>query len=362
MPPLLISTGLILIGFAVLIGGGEILVRGASGVARLLRVPPLIVGLTVVAFCTSAPELAVSVTSALEGNTNLAVGNVVGSCICNILCVLGLSALITPLVVDAKLVRWEVPILIVISSVFYWFCMSGELEQVHGMIMVGGLIAYMAWSVFQARRERAEIQEELTVRPVEEEHGWGRLLLHVVQLIVGLALLKFGADGVVMGASNIASRFGVSDLVIGLTIVAIGTSLPEIVISVIAAIQGKRDLAVGNVVGSNIFNILCVLGVTSSIADLPTKDAMSFDLPVMLGVTIACFPIFFTGSRINRIEGAVFVIFYAAYLTTLVVSEIDPALGLQLKFWTFAIAGPLVILACFAHGMRVHREEKAETA
>lgn len=296
-------------GLVLLIGGAELLVRGASGLATAVGMPPLVVGLTVVAFATSSPELAVSVGSALDGQPDIALGNVVGSTIANVLLILGLAALIVPLVVRSRLVRFDVPVMIGAAVLVLVLALDGAIGRVDGLVLVAGACGYVARVVVVSQRERAET----AVDPTERAPSPARDLVLVV---VGLGMLVLGSDLLLDAAVTVADRLGVSELVIGLTLVAVGTSLPEIATSLLAVVRGARDLAVGNAVGSNIFNLLGVLGVTAVVAPagVPVaRGALDFDLPVMLAVTIACLPILFTGSRISRGEGALFVGYYVAY-------------------------------------------------
>lgn len=317
------STILMLIaGLALLIVGAEILVRGASRLAAAFGISPLVIGLTVVAFGTSSPELAVSVQSALAGQADIAMGNVVGSNIFNVLFILGISALIIPLVVAQQLVRLDVPIMIGVSVLVYLLGLNGQISRLEGAILFAGIIAYTTFLIRQSRKENKEVQEEYA-----QEFGGGKprsagqYLLNLVLVVAGLALLVLGARWLVDSAVTIARALGVSELIIGLTIVAAGTSMPEVATSIIAAIRGERDIAVGNVVGSNIFNILAVLGLSSLLAPngiAVSPPALAFDIPVMIAVAIACLPIFFTGFKIARWEGAVFLGYYAAYVLYLI--------------------------------------------
>jgi cation:H+ antiporter len=371
----LLSAFQILFGFLLLLTGGELLVRGASRLARAAGIPPLIVGLTVVAFCTSAPELAVSSFSAFQGQADLAVGNVVGSCICNILCVLGFAAILTPLMIDAKLIRWETPLLIAISALFFLFVRDGELERWQGALMFLTLIAYITWTIIQAKREKASVQRELesVLREAtdlsEEEESELReprsLGIALALLLVGLGMLMLGSNQLVIGAVRIAELLGVSELMIGLTILAIGTSLPEIAISAIAASKGKIDLAVGNIVGSNIFNILGVLGLTAIFAPkgVPvTSQAINFDIPLMIFLPLLCLPIFFTGMRITRREGILFMGGYVAYLACLVVTAKSPELGGRCRFILFGIGGPIVLIASYTFAFLDWKQRRATSS
>ncbi len=303
------------LGLVVLVVGAELLVRGASRLATSFGVSPLVVGLTVVAFGTSAPEMAVSVGSALAGSPDLAIGNVVGSNIANILLILGISALITPLLVDEQIIRQEIPIMIGVSALLVVMALDGRLSLLESAILFGLVLAYTLFLVVQSRRASKGVQNEFeTGIPTSTwDRHWS---VQLTLIAVGLAMLVVGADWLVDAAVAFARAFGVSDLVIGLTIVAVGTSMPEIATSIVAAMRGQRDIAVGNVVGSNVFNILAVLGLTGIVsgAGLPVSEAArNFDLWVMLAVAFACLPIMITGREIARWEGGIFLGYYVAY-------------------------------------------------
>ncbi|HEX6212519.1 MAG TPA: calcium/sodium antiporter [Methylomirabilota bacterium] len=319
---------LLAVGAVLLIGGAELLVRGASRLALAAGISPLVVGLTVVAFGTSSPELAVTIGSAHAGQSGVAVGNVVGSNIFNVLGILGLSALVVPLVVSQQLVRLDVPLMIVASVVLLLLALDGLIGRVDGLILTAGIAAYLAFLARQSRREAAAIRAEYEDAFGAGPAGRGDWLLNVGFVVVGLALLALGARWLVEGAVATARGLGVSELVIGLTVVAAGTSLPEVATSVLAALRGERDIAVGNVVGSNLFNILAVLGVGSLLAPAGVEvppGALTFDIPVMIAVAVAALPIFFTGYAISRWEGAVFLGYYGAYLGYLVLDATEHA-------------------------------------
>ena len=308
------------LGLVALVVGAELLVRGASKLALSFGISSLVVGLTVVAFGTSAPEMAVSVGSALAGSPDLALGNVVGSNICNVLLILGISALITPLLVDEQIIRQEIPIMIGVSALLVVMALDGNIGLLESIALFGLVIAYTVFLVVQSRRASKAVQEEFgTDLPTS---AWDRHWAVQVGLIAtGLVMLIVGADWLVEAAVAFARAFGVSDLVVGLTVVAVGTSMPEIATSIVAAMRGQRDIAVGNVVGSNIFNILAVLGASgiASGTGLPVSEAArNFDLWVMLAVAFACLPIMITGREIARWEGGVFLAYYAAYTAWLV--------------------------------------------
>lgn len=305
------------LGLVALVLGAELLVRGASKLALSIGISPLVVGLTVVAFGTSAPELAVSVQSAWSGQVDIALGNVVGSNMFNILVVLGSSALIVPLVVHQQIIRQEVPVMIGASLLLWAMAADGGISRLDGLLLASLVVAYTILVIHQSRREtaviRTEYKEAFEAAPTGWDAHWG---IQVLMLLSGLALLVLGAHWLVDAAVAFAHYLGVSELIIGLTIVAVGTSLPEGATSIMAALRGERDIAVGNAVGSNIFNLLSVVGFSASVApsDLVVAPAMiSFDLPIMVAVAVACLPVFFNGACISRGEGFLFLALYVAY-------------------------------------------------
>jgi cation:H+ antiporter len=305
---------LLIVGLVLLVGGAELLVKGASRIAAGFGISPLVIGLTVVAFGTSAPEAAISVSSALKGEPDLAVGNVLGSNIFNVLFILGVSALVSPLLVSKQLVRIDVPVMVAVSFLAFGFSIDGNISFGEGAVLFSGVLAYVA-TLIRIGSRSGEAGEA-----IEQSKHWA---VDAGLVVVGLALLILGSRWLVSSAVNIAEAMGVSELVIGLTIVAAGTSLPEVATSIIASIRGQRDIAVGNVVGSNIFNILAVLGLTALVAPggLPVSEAaIHFDYPVMLAVAVACLPIFFVGYSIARWEGALFLGYYLAYTAYVVLA------------------------------------------
>lgn len=308
-------------GLVLLILGADVLVRGASRLALSFGISPLVVGLTVVALGTSAPEFAVSIRGALEGQADISLGNVVGSNILNILLILGISALIVPLVVHRQIVRQEVPLMIGASVLLFGLSLDGSLSRVEGGLMFAGLFAYIGLLYWQSRRQPAD-ELDLELPPASQwDRHWS---VQLGLVIAGLAMLLLGAQWLVQAAIVFAQWLGVSELVIGLTVVSIGTSLPEIATSIIAALRGQRDIAVGNIVGSNIFNILGVAGLTALVAPsaLPVSQALiSFDMQVMLAAAIACLPILFSGHLIARWEGALFFGYYCAYTVFLILNS-----------------------------------------
>lgn len=302
-------------GLALLLAGANALVRGATHLARAIGISPLVVGLTIVAFGTSSPELAIATSSAISGNGALAIGNVVGSNIANVLLILGLAAVIAPLIVKKRLIRIDVPIMIVLSLLMYLMASNGSIERWEGIVLFTIAVVYTTFLILQSKKKEASVK-----RPEKTKHPI-RTWRDVLFILAGLAMLILGSKLLVEGAMNIAKALEVSELIVGLTVVAIGTSAPEIATTVTAAIKGEREMAIGGVIGSNIYNILLVLGISSSVAPSPLPvpaSALAFDIPVMIAVAVACLPIFFVGFKIMRWEGALFLIYYVAYTLYLV--------------------------------------------
>ena len=322
-----------LVGVVALVGGADSLVRGSARIAARTGLSAVVIGLTVVAFGTSAPELAVSIGAAINDSSDIALGNVVGSNIANILLVLGLSAVAGGgLFVAFRIVRIDVPIMIGLSVALLVLGIDGSIGRIDGALFIVALIAYVTWTVATARREArdlsdldqdgvsdsAELAAQYTSGLEEDLSGSTPLWRDLLAVVAGLVLLVVGAQMLVGAATNIAEAIGVSELVIGLTVVAIGTSLPELATSVVAAAQGQRDLAVGNAIGSNLFNILAVVGISSLVSPVNVSDgALGFDLPFMIAVAVACLPIFVNGFELKRWEGVIFVGYYLAYLVWL---------------------------------------------
>lgn len=318
-------------GLAILVAGGELLVRGASRIAALAGVSPLVIGLTVVAFGTSSPELAVSLKASLDGQTDIAVGNVVGSNIFNVLFILGVSAMVTPLVVSSQLIRVDVPLMIVVSVASLLLGLDGTIGRFEGLGLFIGLVCYTGWSICQSRKETAAVQEEFEREFAgPSKKGAAQVVLQIGLILGGLVLVTLGAKWLVDGAVTIAKLLGMSELLIGLTIIAAGTSLPEGAASILASLKGERDIAVGNVVGSNIFNIMCVLGLSSAISPGGvgvSQTALRLDIPVMIAVAASCLPIFFTGHVIARWEGGLFLGYYCAYTAYLILAATNQAVS-----------------------------------
>jgi len=318
---------LFIAGLVALVAGAELLVRGASRLALSFGISPLVVGLTVVSIGTSAPEVAVSVAAVMGGTTDIAIGNVVGSNIFNVLFILGLSALITPLVVNSQLIRQEVPIMIGASLLLWVMTLDGRLGLFDSGLLFALVLAYTVFLVRQSRRETQAARDKTGDEAGAPEPGaWdSRLPAQLALIAVGLALLVLGSEWLVSSSVVFAKALGVSDVVIGLTIVAAGTSMPEVATSVMAAIKGERDIAVGNVVGSCIFNILACLGVAGLVAGsaglVMPASVLNFDIWIMIAAALACLPVFISGREIARWEGGVFLLYYAAYVVYLILAS-----------------------------------------
>ncbi|MFO1541533.1 MAG: calcium/sodium antiporter [Chloroflexota bacterium] len=308
----------IVVSLVILVAGAELLVRGSAKLAIAVGISPLVVGLTVVAFGTSSPELAASAGAAITGNGAVAVGNVVGSNIYNVLLILGAGAVIAPLVVSSRLVIADVPIMVGVSFLAWFLASDGTLSLPDGVVLVAGVVTYTIVTIRAGREEHGEAEEEY--REAFAPKRTDSTPFQVLLIVIGLGLLVVGSQILVGGATGLARSMGVSELVIGLTIVAVGTSTPELITTVVAAIRGQRDIAVGNVVGSNIFNLLAVLGVGGILAPgglAVPAEAIRFDMAVMTAVAIACLPIFFTGHEVRRWEGVLllaYAVLYTAWL------------------------------------------------
>jgi cation:H+ antiporter len=355
---------LFLVGLVLLVIGADVLVGGAARLAARFGISPLVIGLTVVAFGTSAPELAVSVTSALspDGGADVALGNVVGSNIFNVLFILGLSALVAPLVVQRQLVRFDVPLMILACGLCWLMALDGVVGRIDGIILFVALLAYTGLLLRIARKSGEDAPAEV---PTTEPNALtAKLPMQLLMIVAGLAMLVVGSGWLVDGAVAFARLFGVSELIIGLTIVAAGTSLPEVATSVLAAYRGQRDIAVGNVVGSNIFNVFCVLGISSAVAPSGVKvapAALSFDIPVMTAVAVACLPLFITGGTLSRWEGVLFILYYIAYTTYLILASQQHDALASYRDAMLYVALPLTaltIVVCLAVDIRRRRQSR----
>jgi cation:H+ antiporter len=386
----LLDSGRILLGLVLLVAGGELLVRGASGLATRIGMSSLVVGLTVVAFATSAPELAVTLGAVMGGEPGLAVGNVVGSNIANVLMILGSSAIILPLLVKVQLVRIDIPFMAALSILFLLLAIDGGFSRVDGLILLVLLVLYIAVAIILSRRDghvdelrgpgasiatasagrvgqTARTSGDTMTEAVEDVEARGSIGRDLVLVLIGVVLLVVGANILVKGATGIATAFGVSDLIVGLTVVAIGTSLPELATSIVAVRRGQRDLAVGNVVGSNIFNIGAVAGMAAMISPtgLPVPEsALALDIPLMIAASVVLLPLAFTGSVIARWEGGLLVALYVSYLlyTVLAAAERPILQGFTtVMLWFITPLVVLTVISTVIHEISRRRAVAAQT-
>ena len=299
---------LLILGIILLYKGSEWMVKGAASLALSMLVRPIVVGLTVVAFATSAPELLVSVIAAIKGSAGVSLGNILGSNVANIGLVLGLSALIRPLVVDKTLVRREIPYMIGASGVFWVMCLDGGIGRVDGVILLAGLAFFLIWGIITAKEKNQTGVGRQTAKE-------SKRLFYIFLILIGTAGLVIGASLVVRAAIFIAKEFGLSEVFIGLSIVAVGTSLPELATSVVAGVRGEHDISVGNVVGSNVFNICMVIGTIGLFNPMPVDTSLNrFEFPVMFLLAVVLLILTKYGSRLNRLEGLFFVVSFFCYI------------------------------------------------
>ena len=318
---MLLSIGLVILGLILLVIGGEALLRGAVGIATLAKLTPAVIGLTVVAAGTSVPELAVSGIASYQGKTDIAVANVVGSNIFNITVILGLCALVLPTPITGNTIKLEYPVLALVTLLCLVLARDGTFHRLDGILCVAIYIVFTAYTVRLVRQqmtvsETREMREQVSELVVESAcpRSWVSVLL----LLVGIVLLAGGAHATVTGAADLARLLGLSERVIGLTIVSAGTGLPEVVASLVSSVRGRSDIAIGNVIGSNLFNILGTLGISSIVSPLAVQpELVAMDFWWMLGVTFVLFPIMFTRLRISRMEGLFLLAIYVTYLAIL---------------------------------------------
>ena len=296
-------------GFVILTLGAEALVRGASTVALRLGITPLIIGLTIIAFGTSAPELAVSLEAALDGKSGIAIGNVIGSNIANIGLILGITALIRPIKVQSQIVKRDIPLMIVVTLLFWGLLLDGELDIIDGSVLVALLVSYLSYSYYDSKK---------TGNTEEVEESKHHPIISGLMIFTGLAMLVVGGIIFVDGAVDLARHFGINEVIIGLTVVAIGTSMPELATSAVAALKGESDIAIGSVIGSNLFNILAVLGITATIHPISAQGLELADFGVMLFLALLMLPFAYTGMRVSRREGLVLLLIYIGYTSYLV--------------------------------------------
>lgn len=354
---------LFLAGLITLILGADLLVRGASRLAAAFGVSPLVIGLTIVAIGTASPEIAVSLQAAAAGQGDLTLGNVLGSNIFNILFILGVTAIVAPVVIAEQLIRKDAPIMLSISLLTLVLAIDGNLGWFDGAILLIGMIIYIVFALRQSKEESKAVQEEYAQEfAPKEPHTARNTITNIGFILVGLGLLVLGSNWLVESASQIAKSLGVSELVIGLTIVAAGTSLPEVATSVIAAIKKESDIAVGNAVGSNIFNLLGVLGVGAVVAPggiAVAERVLQFDLPVMIFVALVSLPIFYVDSRISRLDGGLLLSYYVIYVVYIIMRAAEsPAISAMTVFMSIFIPLTFSLLVFAAYrSMRARKNE-----
>ncbi|HPU14176.1 MAG TPA: calcium/sodium antiporter [Aeromicrobium sp.] len=307
MPVVWVGFGLVL-----LVVGAELLVRGGAQIATRLGIPPMVVGLTVVSVGTSFPELAIGIDATLRDAGPLAVGNIAGTNIVNLLLILGLSAAMVPLAISTRTIRFELPIIATVSVLLVLLALDGELSRLDGLLLLATAVAY---TLAVVRLAIADSRERSEQDATSDES----LTRQILMVGTGLGLVAVGADWLVQGSVDLASSLGISEVVIGLTIVAIGSSAPELVTTLVSTVRGERDIAIGNLIGSSIYNITFILGVTALVRPLGvTSELIRVDLPLMAFVALLLIPVFITGRRVSRAEGISFVLAYLAYLGTIV--------------------------------------------
>lgn len=311
---ILVNVLLVSLGLTMLYFGAEWLVRGSVTVANKFRISQLVIGLTIVAFGTSTPELSVSISSALQGMSDIALGNVVGSNIANIGLILGIAAIIRPLLVAKSAIKKEVPIMVGVAIILILISIDGEISVEEGIVLAIGIIVFTVFSYKSSKKESVDIENPSIGLNLAKKNVVSK---SIILIGVGLGLLTFGSFLTVENAVVIAQSFGISERIIGLSLIAIGTSLPELITSIVAALRGHSDLSVGNIVGSNVFNILAILGIAAAITGISVNENMFFDYYVMIGFSIILIPIMRSGFKISRIEGVALVVAYFAYLTYL---------------------------------------------
>ncbi len=352
----------ILSGLLALYFGAELLIRYSVHLAGILGLSPLVIGLTVVAYGTSTPELMVNVIASLSGKTEIALGNVVGSNIFNVLFILGLSALVYPLIVHKQIIHIDVPVMIIASAMTWIAASFGRIEFWTGIIFFSLIVLYTVLIVYLAKKSKNQIQNEFEkAYTVKEPFFWRAILKDIGWVILSLVILVIGSQLLVKGSVLLAQNLGVSELVISLTIVAAGTSFPELATSVVAAMRGQRDIAVGNIVGSNIYNIWAILGLSAILSPdgIPVPDiALHFDLPIMVAVAIACLPIFWTGHTIHRWEGALFLGYYIAYLIALILRSTSSSWLHPFQNAIIFFVLPLSVLTLLIGTMNYYRTSK----
>lgn len=313
---MILSAILIVVGFVLLIVGADVLVDGSSGIAKKFHIPEIIIGLTIVSIGTSMPELFVSITSALEGHSDMAIGNIIGSNLSNLLLILGLSATIKPVVFQKETRLYEIPMCLAVTVILMVFCNTGSgISRAEAIALMVLFCVFIGYTIYMGKKESQKDILEIQT----EENKNNSSIKNIILIILGILGLKFGGDLVVNNALNVANYFNLSEKLISLTILAIGTSLPELVTSVTAAIKGNSDIAIGNIIGSNIFNILLIIGTSSIITPIVYNSTYNFDFSVLLISTLilSLFPVIPPKNEMSRFNGIVYLAIYVLYMTIL---------------------------------------------
>ena len=318
----------LILGLVTLIVAGEYLVRGAVGIAKRFHISTLVIGMTVISFGTSAPELLVCLDAAMGGYPEIAIGNVVGSNIANIALVLGLTVLILPIVVDRNSKRIDLPMMLLATALFAVFALDGEIQRYEGAILFVILVAFTYWLIRNSRRKTKKEMAAAAIDVNDDDDEVAKVkdkpLLSILFLLIGFTGLLFGADWLVHGAIDIATHFGMEERVIAVTVVAFGTSIPELITSGVAAIKGETDISIGNLIGSNVFNIMAVIGLTAIIRPIGVSSSIiSSDMWWMIAIAVALIPLMILGRKIGRFKGTLLLGTYIAYITILVISIVN---------------------------------------
>jgi cation:H+ antiporter len=348
-------------GLVILILGADLLLRGATRLAAAFGVSPLAIGLTIVAIGTASPEIAVSLQASLNGQADLMLGNVLGSNIFNILFILGITAVVAPIVIAEQLIRMDAPIMLAASILVLGLSLDGRIGKIDSLVLLAGLVGYTIFALRQSRAESKKVQNEYAEEFAEKQPRTARnTLVNILLILAGLGLLAVGSRWLVDSAVAIARALQVSELIIGLTIIAVGTSLPEVVTSVIAALKKESDIAVGNVVGSNIYNLLGVLGSGALLAPggiIVSEHVLRFDFLVMIFVALVSLPIFYIDNRISRLEGALLLTYYVSYMTYIILQATrSPAVTAIV--WFAAIFVPFTFIALVVFAVRSSRGKR----
>ncbi|MBO6523791.1 MAG: calcium/sodium antiporter [Balneolaceae bacterium] len=347
---MIVTIALFIAGLVALIAGAELFLKAVDHFGLKWGISPLIMGLTVVAFATGAPELAISIKAAASGSADLVLGNIIGSNVANILLILGITSLIAPINITRRIIKIDVPIVIVVSIVLMILAFDGKLTTIDGVILLGGFIAYSIYTYIHIQKSKEDETEQIFEYEKSEDElakGSWFYIKNGGMLLIGLVMIVLGSNWMVESAVVIATVLGLSELVIGLTIVSIGTSLPEVATSLSAARKGNADIAVANVLGSNLYNVLLTLGLTLIIApnvlDVSAK-AINLDLPFMVAVSIACIPIFIAGFNLTRMDGSIFLFYYSSYLTYLVLDAVSSSIVPTIELAMLWVIVPATVL------------------